>query len=221
MSLAALLALAGCGDDDGPGTDAGSGDVGTADTGGADTGGDDAGADDAGGDDAGGDDAGGDDAGDTDGGPTACDDDSDCTEGEEWCVGGECVECDNSGLLCDIACSFGWETYERNGCFPCACAPTNDCASDDDCEGGVCAAGEFCWDWCPDGDPSCCLGNVCVSGGCEGPPPVGCVTRGCPEGGTCQDFETSGVCVSSGCSCADGLWNCTDDCGGGSCALPD
>lgn len=209
LGLAALLAVA-CGDDDGP-SDGGNVDVGTADTGGEDTGGEDSG------EDTGGEDTGGE-AGLADGGGS-CDTDADCVEGEEWCVEGACVECDNSGLLCDIACAFGWNTYERNGCFPCACAPTNDCTSDDTCEGGGrCEAGEFCWDWCPEGDPSCCYGNVCVSGGCEGPPPVGCARRGCPEGQECQDFETSGVCVSSSCTCADGSWVCTDDCGGGSCA---
>ena len=96
MGLAALLALAGCGDDDGPGTDAGT-DVGTTDGGGDDGGGDDGG-DDAGTDDAGDDDAGTDDAGGDDAGPTDCESDSECTAGEQWCVGGTCVACDNSGL---------------------------------------------------------------------------------------------------------------------------
>ena len=209
MGLAALLALAGCGDDDGPGTDAG-GDVGTTDTGGTDTGGTDTGGTDTGGADTGG----------TDGGGTACDTDADCTAGEEWCVGGECVECDNGGLVCDIACAFGWETYERNGCFPCACAPTNQCTSDGDCDGGTCYAGAFCWDWCPAGEPSCCFGNVCSGNGCPGPNPVGCITRGCPEGAECQDFSAGGECVSSNCGCSGGSWVCTDDCGGGSCAFP-
>jgi hypothetical protein len=64
------------------------------------------------------------------------------------------------------------------------------------------------------------MGNLCESVGCPAPPPLGCIARGCPAGTDCQDFATSGVCVSSSCSCSDGSWICTDDCGGGSCVTP-
>lgn len=50
---------------------------------------------------------------------------------------------------------------------------------------------------------------------CEGPNPQGCVTTGCGPGFSCM--QTSGVCVSSSCSCQDGTWICTKDCGGGVC----
>lgn len=150
-------------------------------------------------------------------GPVPCDTDEDCTSGEEWCVGGQCIPCDNSGLSCEIDCVEGWQPYERNGCHPCACAPSNACTSDDECTSsgttGKCYAGAFCWDWCPEGDPSCCLGNICSAAGCDEPPPVGCWTRGCPIGFSCQDEG----CASSGCGCDGGAWMCDTGCSGGTC----
>jgi hypothetical protein len=147
--------------------------------------------------------------------PGLCNTDADCTSGAEWCVGGACVPCDNSGLVCDIFCANGWMTYERNGCFPCECAPTNECASDGDCGmGATCYAGAFCWDWCPPGDPTCCYGNFCSASGCSWPPPTGCVTRGCPAGRSCD--PTAG-CAASTCDCGATGWSCTEDCGGGTC----
>jgi hypothetical protein len=154
--------------------------------------------------------------------PTACGDpgpicetDSDCLFGSEWCLGGTCQACDNDGLVCDIACDFGWQTYERNGCFPCVCAPPSDCSRDEDCgvEQGKCYAGAFCWDYCAPGDPSCCLGNTCSAPGCEEPPPVGCFTRGCPMDQHCVPDG----CASSSCGCGAEGWFCTDDCSGGVC----
>lgn len=147
-----------------------------------------------------------------------CARDEDCQFGAEWCVGGQCVACDNSGQLCDIDCGLNWGTYERNGCFPCDCAPRSECESDAECgPGGHCYAGALCWDYCGDGDPSCCLGNLCSPAGCSEPPPVGCVVRGCPEGDSCDTFAG---CASSGCSCQGGGWACDDDCGGGVCVTP-
>lgn len=145
-----------------------------------------------------------------------CADDRECVEGAEWCVGGRCVECDNSGPACFIVCPAGWSTYMRNGCSPCDCAPMNACTSDRMCGGlNVCHPGAFCTDWCPD-DPSCCFGNTCSMPSCDGPPPVGCFVRGCPEGETC----TASGCASSSCTCTADGWACTDDCGGGTC-VPD
>ncbi|MCZ7677499.1 MAG: hypothetical protein M5U28_01465 [Sandaracinaceae bacterium] len=150
----------------------------------------------------------------------ACASDADCASGAEWCEGGRCVACDNSGLVCLIACPSGWSTYERNGCRPCECAPMNDCTSDGEClgiGGGAqrCYAGAFCWDWCPPGDPTCCFGNMCAAAGCTPPPPVGCTQRGCPIGQRC---DTTAGCTPSECGCdARSGWFCTDDCGGGTC----
>jgi len=144
----------------------------------------------------------------------ACTSDSMCTAGEEWCEGGVCVPCDNGGLACDIDCISDWSTYQRNGCFPCACAPPNECTADADCgEGGHCYAGAMCWDWC-EGDVSCCMGNVCSPAGCTEPPPVGCFVRGCPVGLECS-MESG--CASSGATCTDAGWASTPDCNGGVC----
>src|SRR2546428_5959643 len=118
----------------------------------------------------------------TEGGP-ACTTDADCAFGAEWCVGGRCVPCDNSGLTCTIPCETGTTFYVRNGCHPCDCAPSNQCRSDADCGPGLaCYAGAFCWDGCPPGDPTCCFGNICSGAGCSSPPPTGCKVRGCPSG---------------------------------------
>lgn len=149
-----------------------------------------------------------------------CSTDADCPSGSEWCEGGRCVPCDNSGLVCLIACPSGWSTYMRNGCSPCECAPRNDCTSDGECVGtggGAqrCYAGAFCWDWCPPGDPTCCFGNLCGAAGCTPPPPLGCTRRGCPLGQRC---DTTMGCTPSGCGCdPTSGWFCTDDCGGGVC----
>jgi len=55
---------------------------------------------------------------------------------------------------------------------------------------------------------------------CEGPSPAGCKNTGCEDGDTC----TFGVeCTASICFCdaSSGLWNCTKDCGGGTCVSDD
>jgi len=157
-----------------------------------------------------------------DAGVGGCRSDLDCTEGSEWCVGGECVPCNNDGRLCPLACAIGWEPYVRNGCQPCECVPTNECERDSDCtsSGGTartCYAGARCPDWCPANDPSCCQGNLCDATGCSAPHPVGCLARGCAEGLFCR--EDVG-CVSSGCGCTDSGWACDADCGGGTCVEP-
>jgi hypothetical protein len=154
------------------------------------------------------------------GSPHVCRSDGDCEEGAEWCVDGECVPCDNTGTVCLIACRQGWSVYSRNGCTPCECAPINVCDRDADCaehpQGEVCVPGAFCTDWCAEGDPSCCFGNVCASAACaaEEPYPHGCVERGCSAGEVCVDDVE---CTSSSCECLDDFWICTDDCAGGTC----
>lgn len=92
-----------------------------------------------------------------------CATDSDCVEGAQWCEDGACVDCDNSGFACRIACPEGETLMVRNGCHPCACAPINECTVDGDCEPWqACTAGDECLDWCPADDPTCCYGNTCV-----------------------------------------------------------
>lgn len=149
-------------------------------------------------------------------GVPSCLTDADCPSGLAWCVGGSCVPCDNSAMLCDIACVEGTELVERNGCTPCECIPSNDCKEDADCsEGGICYQGGHCPDWCPPGDPTCCLGgNQCGNPGCVTPIPAGCRSIGCPYDQRC---EASG-CVGTSCFCGEeGGWACTRDCGGGTC----
>ena len=51
---------------------------------------------------------------------------------------------------------------------------------------------------------------------CAEPNPAGCHDRTCPDGQTC--VLTSGLCIPSSCTCVDGDWACTDDCGGGFCS---
>lgn len=147
--------------------------------------------------------------------PVPCSKDDECELGAQWCVDGYCVPCDNTGMLCDIACIRGWDLYVRHGCTPCECAPPNACAKDDECEGDSmkCYAGAFCWDWCVPPDPSCCMGNICSQDGCSEPPPVGCFTRGCPIGKEC----VAEGCTPSTCFCSGEYWGCTEDCGGGTC----
>ena len=153
-----------------------------------------------------------------DAGIPSCSTDSECATGREWCEHGTCVPCDNSGLACYLACQAGWTLYERNGCYPCDCAPEGDCVADADCPeaGQKCWAGLFCWDWCPADDPSCCFGNLCAPTACGAAPPVGCLSRGCPAGQRC---DTATGCASSACTCdeASATYACTPDCGGGTC----
>jgi hypothetical protein len=53
---------------------------------------------------------------------------------------------------------------------------------------------------------------------CEDPAPQGCAATGCPDGQRCDTTGEHG-CVSSGCRCdaATGQYQCTPDCGGGTC----
>ncbi len=149
--------------------------------------------------------------------PGGCTSDEACEPGAEWCVGGECVPCDNSGQLCDLACADGWVLLERNGCTPCSCAPPTECTDDAACgPTRSCYAGQLCWDYCKVGDPSCCRGNFCDVSGCSEPAPGGCRRLGCPEGQFCEQID----CAPTSCDCTGGSWACSEDCGGGVCVTP-
>lgn len=189
-------------------TDPGATDPGAADPGPADPGTTDPGPGDAGGADM----AGG-----------GCTSDDDCTHGEAWCQNGECVPCDNSAMVCDIACPQGYDLTERNGCTPCQCVLVNACTSDAECDAGVCVAGPICLPWCDWKDPTCCYGNTCEASAlaCDTPNPQACTDTGCPPGMRCE--PTAGaVCMASHCWCSTaggvGDWACTDDCVSGVCA---
>jgi hypothetical protein len=145
-----------------------------------------------------------------------CERDTDCAAGLQWCEDGVCVDCDNSGLFCDLACESGYEPYERNGCHPCDCAPVNECVADADCPGigggtAQCYAGHQCWYGCED-DPSCCRGNWCDAPGCTEPTEwrTGCCLWGCPGEGFC----TFADCAACDPSCEGGEWvGLTEACG--------
>lgn len=133
---------------------------------------------------------------------------------------------DGSALVCEIerpACEPGEELAVIDGCWlcvnPASCRPWGEpgCEADADC-----GLGEVCD---PCGTSSCPVCDDCVpacrpGGGalCPGPDPSGCVTRGCPPGLVC---EIGDACIPSTCICGDdGIWTCTEDCGGGACVEP-
>jgi hypothetical protein len=131
----------------------------------------------------------------------ACERDADCAFGSQWCVDGACVDCDNSGTACFLACTEGEELEERNGCHPCNCVPVNECQSDADCSEGVCQPGQQCLMMCPLGDPSCCYGNQCVpgsGGACSSDSDCEPGKEWC-EGGRCVTCDNSGLQCKLGC----------------------
>ena len=79
-----------------------------------------------------------------------------------------------------------------------------------------------CMQWVCDcsGLPSTvCLENECELAYCYGLNPAGCFQMGCEEGYIC--INNPNDCIPSFCSC-DGFyddWQCTEDCGGGTCVL--
>jgi hypothetical protein len=59
-------------------------------------------------------------------------------------------------------------------------------------------------------------GGVGGTNDCVGPNPAGCQLSGCQSGFVC---ETTATCIPSSCTCGNGTWNCSEDCGGGQCML--
>lgn len=133
---------------------------------------------------------------------------------------------DGSPLVCEIErpdCEPGEVRAVIDGCWSCVnpatCRPWGQpgCAADGDCD-----PGEVCD---PCGTSSCPLCDNCIpacrpGGGpiCPGPDPAGCRERGCPPGLAC---EVGDACIPSTCFCGDnGIWACTEDCGGGECVPP-
>jgi hypothetical protein len=70
----------------------------------------------------------------------------------------------------------------------------------------------------PDAEPD---GTDSGAFACGEPNPAGCASLGCGEGQYCQ--TVTDACIPSSCECGgEGVWICTEDCGGGICvALPE
>ncbi len=120
----------------------------------------------------------------------ACDDANPCPA-DYICCAGVC-----SGLECCIdnpdpnaTCPEGTSCFE-GFCDPIVpgCGSDSDCASDEICCNGVCAAIECCID---EEDPNarCADGETCFEGYCETP----CDIRGCADGQCCCDDGTCSV----------------------------
>ena len=151
----------------------------------------------------------------------SCDTTKGCAPSECWCDGvtgkwGCTADC--SGGLCvpedakectapnpvgclSIGCPKNMICDPELGCAPsaCDCDPaTGSWVCTDDCNGGTCKNEEA-------------LGKPCPE-----PNPAGCKTTGCKPGEVC---DLTVGCTPSSCFCESntGIWNCTEDCGGGSC----
>lgn len=104
---------------------------------------------------------------------------------------------DNGGTIAGSASGGSSGAFPTGGTAPTGGAPTGGTAGSS--TGGAAGEGGSA------GEPS----------ECEGPAPGGCQRSGCAEGQTCQ--LASGTCIPSVCSCSNGTWVCTGDCGGGRC----
>ncbi len=121
-----------------------------------------------------------------------CVTDVDCAWGAEWCEGGWCTPCDNSGLVCNLFCSNGF-VAPRNGCQPCECAPaTCTWVGSGGCGcGSSCPAGSVC-----EAGLGRCVEDSCANVDCAGPcdPLRGCIAPECATDADCR-------LVYSSCSC--------------------
>ena len=81
---------------------------------------------------------------------------------------------------------------------------------------------EDCMEWvcdCASLPNTTCNNGYCELAYCYDTNPAGCFQTGCQENYGCIDYEQSGDCVPSYCSCDEfyGDWFCTEDCNGGTC----
>ncbi|MDI7269895.1 MAG: hypothetical protein QME96_18035 [Myxococcota bacterium] len=144
-----------------------------------------------------------------------CSSDSDCRVGLEWCEGGRCVPCDNSGEVCDIGCPAGL-VPPRNGCQPCRCASYLPCTGDRQCDeasGEVCDLSE-CLSCCPDAGPDVDCITMCC-GRCAAGARYPCEHHGeCAFGaewcidGVCAPCDNSGLACLIGCVLVDPIHGC-------------
>lgn len=74
-----------------------------------------------------------------------------------------------------------------------------------------------CMEWvcdCMSMPYSQCQNNSCTLTQCIDKNPAGCYQTGCQLGYDCIETDE---CTASSCFCDNGMWICTEDCGGGSC----
>ncbi|MEO1271054.1 MAG: hypothetical protein AAFX99_23435 [Myxococcota bacterium] len=166
----------------------------------------------------------------------SCTSASDCDQGQV-CVDGACQDeatgCDtpDPSLTCqDTGCPDGQVCLPSNdrSCVPSVCSCegsdgwvcTSDCGQPYACTtqtvGGDCDTDDDCQEGAPSGEaPLLCIDGTCQaeSSACNTPnPSITCQDTGCPEGQVCLPTNDAS-CVSSSCTCEDGSWLCTDDCG--------
>ncbi|MCA9858116.1 MAG: hypothetical protein KC438_00270 [Thermomicrobiales bacterium] len=123
----------------------------------------------------------------------ACTADTDCLE-DEICCAGFCraIECCIDDVDPNARCPEGTSCFE-GVCDPIVlgCGNDDECAEDEICCGGVCAAIECCID---DEDPNarCPEGTTCFEGQCD----LVCEIAGCEDGQCCCN---DGTCSSDCC----------------------
>lgn len=144
-----------------------------------------------------------------------CSSDSDCQAGKEWCEGGRCVPCDNTGATCGIRCPM---VPPRNGCQPCECVSYRACTGHADCNteaGEVCDLSE-CLSCCPDAGPDepcillCCGRCTAGSGGepaCQGHEDCVFGAEWCLDG-TCVPCDNTGLTCGIRCPLVEPINGC-------------
>jgi hypothetical protein len=142
--------------------------------------------------------------------PQLCKRHADCPA-QSLCEGSLCVPCDaSSSARCPDTCPWGFsaQTFKRNQCASCECAPANACLSDADCAPGLqCYRGQQCQDTCS--ELSCCFGNFCELPGCkDADPALGCDLVGCADGQCAGDPS----CKPATCKCNGASFECVNAC---------
>ncbi len=126
---------------------------------------------------------------------------------------------EDSGSVQDAGASVSCDEPNPAGCTQTLCDEGEICDPNQGCKPSSCFCDESTGDWSCSKD---CGGGVCVAKeieetACPGANPAGCANSGCPEGYAC--ITDPAICIPSACSCEEstGIWQCTEDCGGGSC----
>lgn len=158
---------------------------------------------------------------------TGCSGDQTCIVWEQACTSSNCEcmdgqwmctrDCDPQSSVCVDDPNFcDDENLPSKDCRDYGCEDGMNCELDEDgCLASSCQCDPVeqsigCTSDC--GERYECVTEV--SDTCNGMPnPAGCSQTGCPDDQTCVNDTT--VCAPSSCSCGDGGWICTDDCGGG------